>query len=84
MKPYKRVFLTGAILTALTFTSSALAQNAGVSATSATPVVDARLEAKAAAEAAREEAKAKKEAVREEAKRKLKLLEKKQKLKKKS
>jgi len=48
MRPYKKVILTGAILTALAFTSSAIAQDAGVSATSTTPVQDARLEAKAA------------------------------------
>src|SRR3989344_61847 len=68
MKPYKRVLLTGALVTALTFTSSALAQDAGVSATSATPVQDARLEAKAKAEALKAENKAKLEAARAEAK----------------
>ncbi len=71
MKPYKKVILTGALLTALTFTSgaqSALAQEAGVSASSTTPNNDARLEAKAKAEALRAENKAKMEAARLEAK----------------
>jgi hypothetical protein len=87
MKPYKRVLLTGALLTTLTMSGVALAQDntssdtsVGISASSTTPIKDARLEAKAEAkakmEAVKAEAKAKREAAQAEAKAKLEALKK--------
>jgi hypothetical protein len=77
MKPYKKVILTGALLSALTFSGgSALAQdnstNTEVSASSSTLMKDARLEAKAAAKAKIEAARAEEKAKREAAKAELK------------